>query len=236
VSALIDKYSPVNWDDIVGQDWIVKFFKSIIQNPEKFPRNFILNGARGTGKTSIARIFVNELNKKYKSFSYEFDVSILNKDSIKDIKDRIDNVFSFSNDYRILIFDEIQTSSSSAQSVFLKTLENNIFDDKIDRKIYFFFLTTDSSKIIDTIHSRCIELDFLLISDEDIEKRLKYIIEKENIQITDEKIKKIIELSEGHLREAIILLDKYLIVGENFNNFIMDYKLITVKKTDEIYF
>lgn len=224
MASLVDKYIPTTWEDLVGQTSIIKFFKNVIQNPSKFPKNFILNGSRGTGKTSSSRIFVNDLNKKMKTASYEYDVSIINKEFVKEIKDRIDNQFSFSKDYRVLIFDEIQTANVASQSVFLKTLENNILDDNSDRNIYFLFLTTDSSKIINPIKSRCIQLNFLLLNNEDIKKRLRQIINLEGIVITEETLTSIAELSEGHMRDAIILLDTYLIMGDDFKANMLDSK------------
>ena len=224
---LCDKYSPKTWDDLIGQDRVINIFKNIIKFPNKFPKNLILNGAFGTGKTSSARIFASELNKIKHTRTYEFDLtSIGNKNELKEIKSRIDNMYKHTRDYLVLIFDEIQEASSQAQSLFMKTLEDNIKDDNTDRNIYFLFVTTDSSKLIDTLVSRCIELNFCFISPKDIRTRLDYIIQEEKINITDKYIEKIIDLSEGHLRNAIKLLNKYLLAGDNIDNIFFDTQKI----------
>lgn len=209
--SLNDKYRPTTFEEISGQSHVISFFKNLLINPEKYPHSFILAGAYGTGKTSVARIFAKELEKRNKVHYMEYDLSVVgNKDSLKEIKFTIDNIFKFSKDYRVIVFDEIQEASQQSQALFMKTLEDNFTDGQI-RNIYFLFLTTNSSKIIDTIISRSIELNFYLIDDEKIREKLKYIVEKEKIDIPNNIIDKIIEYSEGHMRDAIKLLDKYLI-------------------------
>ena len=221
--ALVDKYRPSNFDSIVGQQHIIKILKNILKDPNRYPSSVILNGPFGVGKTTIARIFAKELSKIRKSHIYEFDGSIIrNKDSVEDIKKRIDGVFKFSNDFRVLIFDEMQRVLNATQALFLKTLEDNIIDDCLDRNIYFFFVTTDSSKLIPPIRSRCMELNFYLILKEDIFNRIKYISEKENIDITESDINRIADLSKGHLRDAIINLDIYNISKESFNELLFN--------------
>jgi DNA polymerase-3 subunit gamma/tau len=237
MSSLIDKYQPKTFEDIVGQDYIITFFKLLLKNPDNYPKNIILNGSWGTGKTSTARIFADELKKITPTHLYEYDVSIFNKDIIKEIKSKIDNQFSFSKDYRVLIFDEIQSASQSSQSLFLKTLENNIIGNN-NRKIFFLFLTTDSSKLIDPIISRCIELNFLYISYENIKNKLKNISEKENIFINDKELGCIAKYSNGHLRDAIIMLNRYSILQGEFKDIIIDTKHLIneylYNKTDNI--
>ena len=223
--SLVDIYAPKKWDELIGQNHIVKFLKTLINDPDKYPKNIIFNGPFGTGKTSTVRIFSSELNKIKNTKYYEFDLAVIgNKDALKEIKKRIDNLYKYSKDYIILVFDEIQQANKAAQSVFMKTLEDNILDDNSIRNIFFFFLTTDSSKIIDTISSRCIDLNFLYISYDDIKKRLLDIIEKEKINISNDHLDKIIDLSEGHLRDAIKLIDKYIISGKNFKELFFDLR------------
>lgn len=221
--ALVDKYRPDNFADVIGQQHIIKILTNILKDPNKYPSAIILNGPFGVGKTTIARIFATELSKIRKSHIYEFDGSIIgNKESLKDIKNRIDSVFKFSKDFRVLIFDEMHRTLKISQDLFLKTLEDNIIDGSSVRNIYFFFVTTDSSKFIDTLKSRCIELNFYLISNEDIFNRIKYISEKENININENDINRIVDSSKGHLRDAIINLDVYSISKENFNELLFN--------------
>lgn len=225
MAALVDKYRPDIWEDLIGQNHVINFFKSILKNPEKYPSNIIINGPFGTGKTTSVRIFSNELKKIRNTYYYEWDSTIVgNKNYLTELRSRIDSQFNFSQDYRILVFDEFHHANSKAQSVFMKTLEDNIKSDNSDRNIYFFFLTTDSSKIIDTIKSRCIEINFYFISKENIRQRLIQIIEKENIKIDEIFMSKIVELSEGHLRDAIVYLDIFNIVGNDFSSIVLETK------------
>ncbi|MGA2433955.1 MAG: AAA family ATPase [Bryobacteraceae bacterium] len=212
--SFVDKFSPKDWSSLVGQSHVVEFFKLLLKSPDNYPKNIILNGPWGAGKTSTARIFASELNKIEPTHIYEYDVSIFNKDVIKEIKNKIDNQYSFSKDYRVLIFDEIQSANQSSQTLFLKTLENNIIGDNKNRKIFFLFLTTDSSKLIDPIISRCIELNFFYISDKDVKDRLLYILKQENLIVEDRILDKIVKFSGGHLRDSIKLLEKYILIKD----------------------
>jgi DNA polymerase III gamma/tau subunit len=224
---LLDKYNPNTWDELVGQDHIVSYFKKIIKEPLKYPHNYILNGGYGTGKTSTANIFYNELKKVKNTFKYDFDASVIgNKEDMKNIKSVIDNIFIFSQDFRVIIFDEIQEASKSSQSLFLKTLENKNSDYLKDKNLYFFFLTTDSSRLIPTIISRCIELNFLFISSDDVRKRINQITEIEQIFIDERSVNLIIEKCEGHLRDAIKLLNVYMIMKDEFKNIICNTQKI----------
>lgn len=211
--AFIDKYRYTSFDDIIGQEHIISYLKEVIKNPVRNPKSFIFNGPYGTGKTTTGRIFNNELDKKYKSIYYEFDVSIFNKESMKDIKDRIDNIFSYSPVYRVIVFDEIQNATKSAQSVLMKTIEDNIIHGK-DRNIYFLFLTTDSSKIIEPIISRCVELNFSFIEKEKMFRYLSDISINENIKISDNDLYKLIYFSKGHMRDALKYLNIYQVEKE----------------------
>ena len=221
MGRLTDKYRPSKFDEIVGQKHIIPVMKDVISNPDKYPKNFIFSGPWGTGKSTLCRSFANEIpNSHY----YEYDVSIVgNVESMKDVKSMIDNVFTFSKDYRIVVFDEIQEASKKAQAVLLKTLEDNM-----DSKIFFIFATTEKSKIIDTIRSRCIEFDFHLISPDEMKEYLKAIISLEGITVPEVIQEKIIEKASGHMRDALNLLDKFLITKENFLQVIED-------STDHLY-
>ena len=213
--SLIDRYRPSTFEEVIGQEHIVTILKKIAEHPNNYPKNFIFNGGFGTGKTTCARLFQKNLKN---STILELDVSeVGNMEDMKSIKATIDNVFSYSSDYRVLIFDEIQESSKKAQSLLLKTLEDNL-----GVNLFFIFCTTDKSRIIDTIRSRCIELDFKMIAHDDILKHLRSIIEKEAIVIDEPNLALIVRKSKGHLRNAINYLDKYNLAPEDFKVLVMD--------------
>ena len=213
--SLIDKFRPQKWEDVIGQDHIVKVLQKVAEHPNDYPKNFIFNGGFGTGKTTCARLFQKSLPN---SFLLELDVSeVGNIESMKDIKATIDHVFSFSSDYRFIIFDEIQEASKKSQSLLLKTLEDNL-----GVNLFFIFCTTDKSKIIDTIRSRCIELDFKLIGTDDITKTLVRIIGEEKIVINEHDLDLIVRKANGHLRNAISYLDKYNLDPDNFKYLMLD--------------
>jgi DNA polymerase III subunit gamma/tau len=214
---LVDKYRPTTFDEVVGQDHVIKILKKIIQNPENFPKNFIFCGEYGTGKTTISRVFGKILTNDL--YVKEYDMRVLgNVESMKDLKNFIDNVLKFKKEKAVLIFNEIQTASSGAQDFFLDTLEDNK-----DKNTYFIFTTTNVEKMLDTVRSRCAyEFAFKLIQPELIKEHILKICKLENIEINDEAINLIIKKSKRHMRDAINLIDLYKIDPDMFKETIMD--------------
>ena len=235
--ALYRKYRPKNFDSVVGQDSIIKTLKNSIIH-KNFSHAYMFFGPRGTGKTSVSKIFarnINCLNPKNGiaceecdackvSFSkdcvdiIEIDAASNNGvDEIRDLKNKISLVPSELR-YKVYIIDEVHMLSIGAFNALLKTLEEP------PEHAIFILATTDPQKVPETIVSRCQCFSFKRISDNAIVDRLRYVCNCENIEIDDNVLEKISILSDGGLRDSLGMLDKLVsysdhkITIEDFND------------------
>ena len=219
--ALYRKYRPSTLEDVIGQDVVIKILKNAIIN-NKICHAYMFSGPRGIGKTSIAKILAKTVNclnldngdacgkcgnclsisNNSNPDIIEIDAASNNGvDEIREIKSKI-NLVPNQLKYKVYIIDEVHMLSIGAFNALLKTLEEP------PEHVIFILATTDLHKVPVTIISRCQCLEFHRISCDDITKRLKYISDKENINIDDSVLKRIAELSDGGMRDAVGMLDK----------------------------
>ena len=219
--ALYRKYRPKSFDSIVGQNSIIRTLKNSIIN-NNFSHAYMFFGPRGTGKTTVSKIFARSINCNHPKdgnacdecemcdFSssnecidiIEIDAASNNGvDEIRNLKNNI-NLVPANLKYKVYIIDEVHMLSIGAFNALLKTLEEP------PHHVIFILATTDPQKVPDTIISRCQCFSFKRISNFDMINRLKYVCEKEKIDIENEVIEKIAILSSGGLRDALGLLDK----------------------------
>lgn len=219
--ALYRKYRPSTLEDVIGQDVVIKILKNAIIN-NKICHAYMFSGPRGIGKTSIAKILAKTVNclnlnngdacgkcENCLSISNNSNPDIIEIDAasnngvdeIREIKSKI-NLVPNQLKYKVYIIDEVHMLSIGAFNALLKTLEEP------PEHVIFILATTDLHKVPVTIISRCQCLEFHRISCDDITKRLKYISDKENINIDDNVLKRIAELSDGGMRDAVGMLDK----------------------------
>ena len=219
--ALYRKYRPTDFDSVVGQNVIIKTLRNSIIH-HTFSHAYMFFGPRGTGKTTVSKIFarnVNCLNPKNGIACHECDncmfsfskecVDIIEIDAasnngvdeIRELKNKISLVPSQLK-YKVYIIDEVHMLSIGAFNALLKTLEEP------PEHAIFILATTDPQKVPETIISRCQCFSFKRISSETIRNRLKYVCEEEKISIDDDVLQNIALLSEGGMRDALGLLDK----------------------------
>ena len=219
--ALYRKYRPVDFDSVVGQDVIVRTLRnSIIHN--SFSHAYIFYGSRGTGKTTLSKIFARNINCLDSkdgsacgkcdsckiSFSkecvdiIEIDAASNNGvDEIRELRSKISLVPSQLK-YKVYIIDEVHMLSTGAFNALLKTLEEP------PMHAIFILATTDLQKVPETIVSRCQCFSFKRISNDSIIERLRYVCDQEKIKIDDDVYQDIALSCNGGLRDALGLLDK----------------------------
>ena len=204
--ALYRKYRPQTFADIVGQNHIVSVLKNAIDK-NQISHAYLFYGSRGTGKTSIAKIFANEVNgneiyQKENVDIIEIDAASNNGvDEVRDIKEAI-KFLPTEGKYKVYIIDEVHMLTTAAFNALLKTLEEP------PAHVIFILATTEIHKIPATILSRCQRFEFKNLSQEQLIDRLKYIAKEENLVIEEAAIEKIATLAKGGLRDAISILDQ----------------------------
>ena len=216
--ALYRKYRPKTLDEIYGQDTIVKIIKNSIKN-KQINHAYLFAGPRGTGKTSIAKIFAKIINcenpKEYKSCGkcnsctqinnsdiIEIDAASNNGvDEIRELRNKVNLVPSYGK-YKVYIIDEVHMLTVGAFNALLKTLEEP------PAHAIFVLATTDPQKIPETILSRCQRFDFKKITNDAIVENLKRISKEESIDIDEEALYEIATLSDGGMRDSVGMLDQ----------------------------
>jgi len=219
--SLYRKYRPVYFDDVCGQEFIIKTLKNALSN-NKVGHAYLFSGTRGTGKTTIAKIFAKSVNCLLPNENgpcgkceictsentdeipdiIEIDAASNNGvDEIRELKNKI-KLVPVTCKYKVYIIDEVHMLSTGAFNALLKTLEEP------PSHVIFILATTDPQKLPITVMSRCQRFDFKKISNENIIKRLKYISEKENINIEIDALEEIAKISDGALRDSIGLLEQ----------------------------
>lgn len=225
-TALYRKFRPLKFEDMVGQDAITKTIKNQII-AGRVGHAYLFNGGRGTGKTTTAKILARAVNclnpqngepcneceicKAALSGSLtdivEMDAASNNSvDDIRAIRDEVNFLPTLAK-YRVYIIDEVHMLSTGAFNALLKTLEEP------PAHVKFILATTEPQKLPATILSRCQRFDFKKISNEDISKRLQYVCDESNIEITKEALSIISVLSEGAMRDALSILERCLQEG-----------------------
>ena len=203
MEALATKYRPRTFKDVVCQDNIKKVLTNQLETGE-IKQAYLFCGSAGTGKTTSARIFANDVNEG-KGKPIEIDGASNN--GVDNIRSIIDDcrMKSLDSKYKVYIIDEVHMLSQGAFNALLKVLEEP------PKGVIFILCTTDPHKIPATILSRLQRFDFKRIPQFEIVQRLKYILNEEGNTTYDiEALEYIAKLADGGMRDAIMKLDTVL--------------------------
>ena len=220
-TALYRKFRPTVFEDVKGQEHIVTTLKNQIRSG-RTSHAYLFCGTRGTGKTTIAKIFAKAVNCEHpvdgspcgecaicRSIAagtsmnvIEIDAASNNGvDSIRQIVEEV-NYSPAEGKYKVYIIDEVHMLSIGAFNALLKTLEEP------PAYVIFILATTEVHKIPITILSRCQRYDFRRISIDTIADRLKELTQKEQVQIEEKAVRYIAKVADGSMRDALSLLDQ----------------------------
>ena len=225
--VLYRTYRPAKFSEVVGQDYIVKTLVNAIKN-NKIAHAYLFAGPRGTGKTTIAKLFAKAINcnhfnnescdectncKAYLDGNHPdiIEMDAASNNGVDEIREIIEQVpyAPLMGKYKVYIIDEVHMLSTSAFNALLKTLEEP------PAHVIFILATTDPQKVLPTVLSRCQRYNFSKINNYEIKKRTIEILEKENIKFDDKAVDEISRMAEGGMRDALSLLEQCLAYNSN---------------------
>ena len=222
-TALYRKFRPVRFEDVKGQDHIVTTLKNQIR-AGRIGHAYLFCGTRGTGKTTIAKIFAKSVNCEHpvdgspcgecrtcRAIAAVASMNVIEIDAasnngVDNIREIVDEV-SYSpaeGKYKVYIIDEVHMLSIGAFNALLKTLEEP------PSYVIFILATTEVHKIPITILSRCQRYDFKRISIETITDRMRELMETEQLSVEEKALRYIAKTADGSMRDALSLLDQCL--------------------------
>lgn len=200
--ALYRKYRPQSFKEVKGQDHIV----SVLENEAKsgkISHAYLFSGSRGTGKTSIARIFAKTLGVNPEDI-YEIDAaSRRGIDEIREVRDAV-HVYPYSSKYKVYILDEAHMLTPPAWNAFLKTLEEP------PEHCVFIMATTEAHKLPDTVISRCECFAFKKPSHQILTEAILKVAKAEKCEIEKKSVSLIATLADGSFRDALSVLQKII--------------------------
>lgn len=218
--SFYNKYRPQSFSEVVGQKVIVKTLKNSLKN-KKISHAYLFCGPRGTGKTTMARLFAKSLNceegignqclkcsscQKIKDGNHPdvVEIDAASNSTVDSVRNLIENISyqPILSRYKVYIIDEVHNMSNSAFNALLKTLEEP------PSFVIFILATTEPQKILPTILSRVQRYDFSKVSNEDIFLNLKRVLDMEKIPYEDEALKEISYLADGGVRDSLSLLEQ----------------------------
>jgi DNA polymerase-3 subunit gamma/tau len=229
--VLARKYRPQNFDELFGQDVLVKTLQNAIKN-NRLHHAYILNGIRGVGKTTSARIIAKTINcsdenaltnaaacgvcdncRLISSSKHQdvIEIDAASRTGVDDIREIIESVAyaPVSAKYKIYIIDEVHMLSNSAFNALLKTLEEP------PSHVKFIFATTEIKKVPITVLSRCQRFDLRRLDEAEIVQHLKNILVKEEFEAEEGALEIISKMSEGSVRDSLSLLDQALAINNH---------------------
>lgn len=225
--ALYRTYRPNSFDEVAGQEHVVKTLQHAVEQ-NKIAHAYLFCGPRGTGKTSIAKIFAKMVNcestdhrpcGECENCQAVFngthpdiiEIDAASNNGVEEVRNLIEKVkyAPLKGRYKVYIIDEVHMMSAGAFNALLKTIEEP------PAHVIFILATTEPHKVLPTIISRCQRFDFTKVPDADIIHRLHTILEAEHITCEDEVIRIIAQLADGGLRDALSILDQCIAYAQD---------------------
>lgn len=228
--ALYRTYRPQTFEEVAGQEHIVKTLKNALSTG-KIAHAYLFAGPRGTGKTTMAKLFAKALNCEHGlgcqcneckncvaitegSHPDVLELDAASNNGVDEIRELIDKVKygTILGKYKVYIIDEVHMLSTGAFNALLKTLEEP------PEHVIFILATTEPHKILPTILSRCQRYDFNKVSEKDIKERLRAVLQNEGVEFNEEAVELIVQLADGGMRDALSILEKVLAFSGNTLN------------------
>jgi len=228
--ALYRTYRPQTFEEVAGQEHIVKTLKNALATG-KIAHAYLFAGPRGTGKTTMAKLFAKALNCEHGlgcqcneckncvaitegSHPDVLELDAASNNGVDEIRELIDKVKygTILGKYKVYIIDEVHMLSTGAFNALLKTLEEP------PEHVIFILATTEPHKILPTILSRCQRYDFNKVSEKDIKERLRAVLQNEGVEFNEEAVELVVQLADGGMRDALSILEKVLAFSGNTLN------------------
>lgn len=247
--ALYRTYRPTNFNEVAGQQHIVKTLQNAVKQ-NKIAHAYLFCGPRGTGKTSIAKIFAKAINCE--SLDHKpclecsnclavqdgshpdiIEIDAASNNGVDEVRELIEKVkyAPLKGKFKVYIIDEIHMMSAGAFNALLKTIEEP------PEHVIFIFATTEPQKVLPTIISRCQRYDFTKVSISDMKERLITVLNHEHIRYEDEAIRLICQLADGGVRDAFSILDQVIAYAQDevqTHHVNEIYGIMTVKEKIEL--
>lgn len=224
--VLYRKYRPKKFEDVIGQDHVVKVLEAQVKSSD-ISHAYVFAGTRGIGKTSVARIFANEIGTTPNDI-YEIDAaSHTGVDDIREINESVHSL-PFDSKYKVYILDEAHMLSKQASNALLKTLEEP------PAHVIFILATTETHKIPETVLSRCQVYTFKKPTQEVLKKVVQNICKKEGFKVEDSSAELIALLGDGSFRDTLGIVQKIISFSKDKNISEDEVRLVTGAPTVEL--